>query len=84
MTQDEELELLLRGLPDDKLGEIIESLPENLRDSLVGVAQEYKSALDREMGQKDFMQYVKLMWPNFIHGRHHEKMARAFERVANG
>lgn len=84
MTQDEELELLLRKLPDDKLGEIIESLPESLRDSLVGVAQEYKSALDREMGQKDFMKYVKLMWPNFIHGRHHEKMAKAFERVANG
>jgi predicted phage terminase large subunit-like protein len=30
------------------------------------------------------MEYVKYVWPNFIHGRHHEKMARAFERVVEG
>jgi predicted phage terminase large subunit-like protein len=30
------------------------------------------------------MAYVKYVWPNFINGRHHEKMARAFEKVANG
>jgi predicted phage terminase large subunit-like protein len=30
------------------------------------------------------MVFVREMWPNFIHGRHHEKMAKAFERVASG
>ena len=30
------------------------------------------------------MKFVEEVWPGFIHGRHHEKMARAFERVANG
>lgn len=32
----------------------------------------------------DFMTYVNYVWPSFIHGRHHVKMAQAFERVANG
>jgi predicted phage terminase large subunit-like protein len=30
------------------------------------------------------MEFVQRVWPNFIHGAHHVKMARAFERVANG
>jgi predicted phage terminase large subunit-like protein len=30
------------------------------------------------------MVFIREMWPNFIHGRHHEKMAKAFERVARG
>lgn len=30
------------------------------------------------------MQFVKRVWPNFINGAHHVRMARAFERVARG
>jgi hypothetical protein len=30
------------------------------------------------------MAFVKYVWPTFINGRHHEKMAKAFERVARG
>ena len=42
------------------------------------------SAEMREGGQKDFMKFVKAMWPGFIHGRHHELMAKKFEQIANG
>ena len=42
------------------------------------------SAETREQGQKDFMKFVTTMWPGFIHGRHHELMARKFEEIANG
>jgi predicted phage terminase large subunit-like protein len=38
----------------------------------------------KEKAQNDFMAYVNYVWPSFIHGRHHAKMAKAFERVANG
>jgi predicted phage terminase large subunit-like protein len=37
-----------------------------------------------EKAQLHFLTFVKLMWPSFIAGRHHEKMADAFERVARG
>ena len=32
----------------------------------------------------DFLSFVREMWPDFISGRHHAKMARAFEDVAAG
>ena len=37
-----------------------------------------------EKAQLNFLTFVKLMWPSFIAGRHHAKMADAFERVARG
>ena len=30
------------------------------------------------------MEFVKVMWPGFIHGRHHAVMAKKFEEIANG
>ena len=37
-----------------------------------------------DLARVDFMQFVKRVWPNFINGAHHVRMARAFERVARG
>ena len=39
---------------------------------------------NKEMAQLKFMSFVRKVWPTFIGGRHHEKMAAAFERVASG
>ena len=39
---------------------------------------------ERELIQKRFMKFVEKVWPSFIGGRHHDRMAAAFERVANG
>jgi predicted phage terminase large subunit-like protein len=39
---------------------------------------------DTEDSQKNFMDFVKKVWPSFIEGAHHEEMAAAFERVARG
>ena len=38
----------------------------------------------KEQATKHFMPFVRAMWPTFIEGRHHVKMADAFERVAAG
>ena len=38
----------------------------------------------KEAASDHFMPFVKAMWPAFIEGRHHVKMADAFERVAKG
>jgi predicted phage terminase large subunit-like protein len=37
-----------------------------------------------QKAQLHFLDFVRLMWPSFIAGRHHSKMADAFERVARG
>ena len=38
----------------------------------------------RELSQEKFLKFVERVWPTFIGGRHHKRMAEAFERVANG
>jgi predicted phage terminase large subunit-like protein len=38
----------------------------------------------RELSQEKFIRFVEKVWPTFISGRHHKRMAEAFERVANG
>jgi predicted phage terminase large subunit-like protein len=48
---------------------------------LVEELEERKSA---EQAQKSFMAFVQKVWPAFIHGAHHAKMAEAFEKVAEG
>jgi predicted phage terminase large subunit-like protein len=39
---------------------------------------------DRELCQEKFIKFVERVWPTFISGAHHKRMADAFERVANG
>ena len=38
----------------------------------------------QELAQQKFLKFVERVWPTFIGGRHHKRMAEAFERVANG
>ena len=39
---------------------------------------------ERETAQNHFIKFVEKVWPSFISGRHHKRMAAAFERVARG
>jgi len=47
------------------------------------IAEAHKVKVYSE-AKNSFMTYVNYVWPNFIHGKHHERMAAAFERVASG
>ena len=38
----------------------------------------------QESAKKDFLSFVKYMWPEAILGEHHKKMAAAFNNIANG
>lgn len=68
----------------DKIFDLIERLPEGEREGLLQMAQEYMNAVAREKSQGSFMEFVKMMWPGFIHGRHHAVMAKKFEEIASG
>jgi predicted phage terminase large subunit-like protein len=48
------------------------------------MAQAYTEAVTREKATVEFMEFVRVMWPGFIHGRHHALMAKKFEDIANG
>ena len=45
---------------------------------------DFEELLSKEKAEKNFLEFVEKMWPEFIMGRHHGKMAKAFEKVANG
>lgn len=66
------------------LAAMISKLPENEQQKLFSQMGAYKEAIEREKAQADFMSFVKMMWPSFIHGRHHALMAKKFEEIASG
>ena len=39
---------------------------------------------ESEASQNDFMTFCKAVWPEFIEGRHHKKMAKKFNEIAEG
>lgn len=39
---------------------------------------------ERELCQDKFIKFTEKVWPSFISGAHHKRMAEAFERVASG
>lgn len=63
---------------------ILLQMSETDRIKALELLSEIESRKKREAAQKDFLEFVKVMWPEFIHGSHHAKMAKAFERVARG
>jgi predicted phage terminase large subunit-like protein len=67
-----------------KLGNLLDRLPEAKRTKILAEAQIYQDSLLREKAQNKFMEFVKVMWPGFIHGRHHVVMAKKFEDIVNG
>jgi predicted phage terminase large subunit-like protein len=63
---------------------LLPNLPNAAQQKVGQLIAEARKTVARQKASNDFMVYVNYVWPSFIHGRHHEKMARAFERVARG
>jgi len=66
------------------LEDILSKLPPMDREEILRTAMELVESDNREKGQKDFMEFVKQMWPGFIDGRHHKVMAKKFQEIADG
>lgn len=70
--------------PSDDLDKLLDKLDPALYDKLLDEVKVYQAAVEREKAQGNFMEYVKMMWPGFVHGRHHALMAKKFEAIAKG
>jgi len=64
--------------------ELFNLLSEEEQVKLLPMIESLNLAEEREIGQTDFLSFVKSMWPGFIYGRHHALMAQKFEDIANG
>jgi len=71
----QELQTLLTILPN---------LPDAEKRKLEAQLDTYIRMSEQERARTDFMEFVQRVWPTFIGGQHHKRMARAFERVARG
>lgn len=71
----QELQSLLKILP---------SLPDAEKRKVYSQLEQYERLWNQEKAKKNFMDFVRKVWPTFISGSHHARMARAFERVARG
>jgi len=58
------------------------SVPE--QEKLLAELEKLEELKTRKLSHNRFLAFVNAVWPTFISGRHHAKMADAFERVAEG
>ena len=63
---------------------ILAKLTEVEQHQLLVELERLQELKDKELAQEKFLTFVQRVWPSFIAGRHHAKMAAAFEEVANG
>ena len=66
------------------LPKVLSRLPLHEQERLLAELEKLSELKSRKLCQNNFLAFVKEVWPTFIAGRHHAKMANAFERVARG
>ena len=81
------------GAPNLKLNEeisladlpkILPLLPVHEQEKILAELEKLQELKAKKVAHDKFLGFVKEVWPTFIGGRHHAKMADAFERVARG
>ena len=68
----------------DSLGGQLDSIPEDKLKTFAHLLERAQLTTQSEAAHQDFIDFVKLTWPDFIGGMHHTKMAEAFGRIARG
>ena len=59
-------------------------LPPDIQKEFIEAGILAKQKRGIEKSQTDFMSFVKRVWPEFIEGSHHKKIAEKFNDIANG
>ena len=67
-----------------KYPHLLSSLPPEVKAEIADGLEELAERENAEKSKQHFMNFVRSVWPAFINGAHHNKMAKAFERVAHG
>jgi predicted phage terminase large subunit-like protein len=68
----------------DLLEQALPTMSERDRQRNLKLLIEYKKEITKERGAKRFLDFIKHVYPNYIIGEHHRKLAQLFEDIANG
>jgi len=75
---------LLNNISLKDIPKILPQLTEAEQRQLLMELEKLGELKNKEIAQEKFIAFVNKVWPSFIAGRHHARMAAAFEEVANG
>jgi predicted phage terminase large subunit-like protein len=75
---------MIKDIALTDIPKILHKLPIHEQEQLLAELDKLSELKRRKLSQDRFLKFVQEVWPSFIAGRHHAKMADAFERVARG
>ena len=75
---------ILKNISLKDIPKILNQLTEAEQRQLLIELETLGELKNKELAQEKFIAFVNKVWPAFIAGRHHARMAAAFEEVANG
>ena len=75
---------ILNNISLKDIPKILPQLTEAEQRQLLLELEKLGELKNKELAQEKFIAFVNKVWPSFIAGRHHARMAAAFEEVANG
>lgn len=75
---------LIKDINLKDIPKILPLLSTQEQEILLAELEKLQELKVKKLAQEKFMAFVKEVWPTFIGGRHHARMADAFERVARG
>ena len=62
----------------------LSNAPPKEKARILELVEEVNTRNIRDKAQNDFIEYVNAVWPDFISGSHHRRIAKLFEAVARG
>ena len=69
---------------NEKFIQNLDKLPADVRRQFVLLANQYGEKKKKKSIQDDFLTFVKHVWPDFIEGSHHKRIADKFNKLASG
>ena len=69
---------------NEKFIQNLDKLPADVRREFALLANRYGEKKKENNIQKDFLSFVKHVWPDFIEGSHHKRIADKFNKLASG
>ena len=64
--------------------DFIEKLPPDSQKEFLKLAMKLDEKTKQTKVHNDFLSFVRHVWPQFIEGKHHQKIAEKFNDIANG
>ena len=83
MRRKTELKKFCKKIYERKL-KIISKLPPDIKKQFMKYAIKLAEKKKQSAAHGDFLTFVKQVWPEFIEGDHHKKIAEKFNRLAKG